>query len=230
MAELEINFDPFISLRRQVRTPLTNPLHLVSFIEAAGVPGLSYTYHPEADDEDDLALLPSMTGSRINVRVFPDAESIEKVLSLKPDMITLIGKDGHEHALEMTSVNLKELLEPILAKEEFAVSVRVRPDVRELKLVYQLGVDEVEIATNHLAGISSHAGFVRQLSQLVHIIRVGQKNNLAISVGGNLDRRLITELLKVVDLDFISVDDALLSQALMLGFENALQNLIECME
>ncbi|HRU45764.1 MAG TPA: hypothetical protein P5078_01100, partial [Candidatus Marinimicrobia bacterium] len=61
MHYLEINLDPFIELGRIVDIPLGNPLNLLGFIEAVGVPGISFTNTPERKGMINITALRSMS-------------------------------------------------------------------------------------------------------------------------------------------------------------------------
>ena len=135
-----------------------------------------------------------------------------------------------DNTIEIHSKDIKVLVNTILNSEDLGLALRIQPKIKLLKEAYQLGVDEVEIATNDLAKEKTHKGFLLVLEKITHTIRIATKNNLRVSIGGDLDRRIITALNEVVDVEFISVGNALLSQSLITGFESALKELMELVE
>ena len=230
MLYLELNLDPFISLENVIQSPLTNPLNLISYVESIGVPGISFTYNITSQPFSEISTLRALTNSRLNIRVAADLQAVQKAILLKPDMITLIDPESETQTLELPSKSVTEILNIISKNNDLNFALRMEPNVKQLKEAYQAGANEVELSTNQLAFEKNHAGFYEVLESIIHNIRVAKKNNLRISLGGNLDRRLILALKEVADVEFVSVDYALLSQSLIRGFENALREFTQLVE
>jgi len=230
MPYLEVNFDPFIALAKITNAPVSNPLNLISYVETVGAGGISFSYGPEIGQMNNLSLLRSMTGSRINVRVPADMQVVQKALLLRPDMITITDSETEDGAVEIPSKSIKDLVSAVVNMDDVGVALRLKPDVRQMKEAYQMGIDEVEIATNELAEQEKQEPFLECLEKIVHAIRIGSRNNLRVSVGGALDRRIINSINEVIDVEFISVGRALLAQAFLWGFENAVKELIEIID
>lgn len=230
MPYLEVNFDPFIALAKITKAPVSNPLNLISYVETVGAGGISFSYGPEIGQMNNLSLLRSMTSSRINVRVPADMQVVQKALLLRPDMITITDSETEDGAVEIPSKSIKDLVSAVVNMDDVGVALRLKPDVRQMKEAYQMGIDEIEIATNELAEQEKQELFLECLEKVVHAIRTGSRNNLRVSVGGALDRRIINAINEVIDVEFISVGRALLAQAFLWGFENAVKELIEIID
>jgi len=225
MPYLEVNLDPFIELGRISGLALTNPVNLLSYIEAVGASGICLTYKPELDQLNNLDLLRALSSCRINLRVPTDMQILQKVILLHPDLVTIVDLDNDDTTVRIPSKQIKELVNAVLSVGGLGVALRLKPEVKQLKEAFQLGIDEVEVATNELVRHSRQIPFLECLEKITHAIHIGSRNNLRISAGGNLNRHLIRELVDVIDLEFISVGRALLSQSLIYGFENALHEL-----
>ena len=230
MPYLEVNFDPFIALAKITTAPMSNPLNLISYIETVGAGGISFTYKPETGQMNNLGLLRSMTSSRINVRVPADMQIVQKALLLRPDMITIFDIEKEDGTVEIPSKLIKDLISSVINMDNVGVALRLKPDVKQMKEAYQIGIDEVEIATNELAEHEKQSPFLECLERITHAIRIGNRNNLRVSVGGALDRRLITSINEVIDVEFISVGRALLAQAFLRGFQTAVKELTEIID
>ncbi|MDO9548079.1 MAG: pyridoxine 5'-phosphate synthase [Candidatus Marinimicrobia bacterium] len=227
MPYLEVNFDPFIALAKITNAPVSNPLNLISYVETVGAGGISFSYGPDIGQMNNLSLLRSMSGSRINVRVPADMQIVQKALLLRPDMITINDPDSEDGSVEIPSKLIKDLVASVVNMDEVGVALRLKPDVKQMKEAYQMGIDEVEIATNELAEHEKRLPFLECLERITHAIHIGKRNNLRVSVGGALDRRIISAINEVIDVEFISVGRALLAQAFLRGFETAIKELIE---
>ncbi|MCK4640688.1 MAG: pyridoxine 5'-phosphate synthase [Candidatus Marinimicrobia bacterium] len=230
MPYFEVNFDPFIALGKITNSPVSNPLNLLSFVESVGAAGISFTYGPETGQMNNVALLRSMTNCRINIRVPADMQVLQKAILLRPDIVTLCDMEKEDTTVQIPSKSIKELVNSVLNIEDLGIAIRLKPDVKQLKEAYQMGIDEIEIATNELARHDKQTPFLECLEKITHTIHIGNKNNLRISAGGELDRRLIRALNEVIDVEFISVGKALLSRSLMWGLENALKEFNEVID
>jgi len=227
MPYLEVNFDSFIALARITNAPVSNPLNLISYVETAGAGGISFTYGTDIGQMNNLSLLRSISGCRINVRVPADMQIVQKALLLRPDMITICDPNTNDGSVEIPSKLIKDLVVSVVNMDNVGVALRLKPDVKQMKEAYQIGIDEVEIATNELAEHDKHLPFLKCLETVTHAIHIGNRNNLRVSVGGALDRRIISAINEVIDVEFISVGRALLAQAFLRGFETAIKELIE---
>ena len=230
MSYLEVNLDPFVSLKEMVNSPLTNPLNLLSYIESVGVGGISFTYRYDIDYINDLSDLRAMTGSRINIRIPADMNEIQRILPLKPDVITLVDLSTQDSTVQVPSQELKEISETLSENEDFALSLRIKPDLKQLKAAYQYGVDIVEIATNDLVIQDTHKGFLNILELIVHIARTAEKHGLRVAAAGQLNRRIVLALNEVCNVEFISIGRAILSQSLIIGFEAGLREIMDIVD
>jgi pyridoxine 5-phosphate synthase len=230
MPYFEANLDSFISLSKLSLTPLSNPVSLLSYIETIGVPGVSFTFEEGTNSIFDLPTFRSVTNSRINIRVKPAIDLITNVISLNPDMLTIIDISREDNTVDTSNKEVKLAVESALEHENINVAIRIKPELKRLKEAYQLGVDEIEIATNNLADKDTYKEFQELLGHIAYTIRIAKKNDLRISVGGKLDYRIIKSLNEVSDVEFISVGKALLSQSLVIGFQNALREFMAIVE
>ncbi len=230
MHYLEINLDPFIELGRIVDIPLGNPLNLLGFIEAVGVPGISFTNTPERKGMINITALRSMSRCRLNIRANIENQAIQRAMSAKPDFITLINLDESDLTVDPHSQIVHNLIETVQSAEDFNLILRLKPEISDLKAAYRLKVDEVELATDPLVTQVLQASFTDELNKIVAASRLAIRNHMRVSLGGRLHKRLILSLLELIDVEFISVGRALLGQALITGFDSALRELLEIVE
>jgi pyridoxine 5'-phosphate synthase PdxJ len=230
MPYLEINFDPFIKLATITNAAISNPLNLLSLVETVGANGISFTYSSEIGQMGNLTLLRSLSNCRINIRVSADMQILQKALLLRPDLITICDPERDDCTVEIPSKVIKELTNAVLTVNEIGVSLRLKPDVKQLKEAYQMGIDEVELATDELARQDKKIAFLDCLETLVHAVNIGSRNNLRISIGGQLNRRIVRAVNEVVQVEFISLGRALLAQAFLQGFEAAVREMMEVVD
>ncbi|HPC36021.1 MAG TPA: pyridoxine 5'-phosphate synthase [Candidatus Marinimicrobia bacterium] len=227
MRYLEINLDPFLTLGQIVDTPLCNPLNLLSFIEAVGVAGISFTNLPEREGLINIAAMRTMSRCRLNIRTNIENQALQRAMSVNPDFITLINLDESDLTVDPHSQIVHNLVETVQSAEDFNLILRLKPEIRDLKAAYRLKVDEVELATDSLAAQELQTSYLAELNKIVLASRLASHNHMRISLGGRLHKRLILTLLELIDVEFISVGRALLGQALITGLDMALRELLE---
>jgi pyridoxine 5'-phosphate synthase PdxJ len=74
------------------------------------------------------------------------------------------------------------------------------------------------------------ANYIAEIQKIALAARLATRNHMRISVGGQLQRRLIWGLLELIDIEFISVGLALLGQALVTGMEMAIREYLMIIE
>lgn len=230
MPYFEANLDSFISLAKFSPTPLSNPVGLLSYIETIGVPGVSFTFEEGTNNIFDLPTFRSVTNSRINIRVKPEIDLITNVISLNPDMLTIVDTTTDDNTVDTSNKEVKLAVGSALEQKDVNIAIRIKPEMKRLKEAYKLGVDEIELATNDLANKDTYKEFQESLGHIAYIIRIAKKNDLRVSAGGKLDYRIIKSLNEVSDVEFISVGRALLSQSIILGFQDALREFMSVVE
>ncbi|MCF7886166.1 MAG: pyridoxine 5'-phosphate synthase [Candidatus Marinimicrobia bacterium] len=226
MSYLELNLDPFISLWRELDTSVSNPLNLLGYVESSYTGGISFTYKPDIPLFSEISTIKKLTNSRINIRITPDKDILKKVLDLAPDVITICNPENKYSTIDLPSKRISNIIGEA-QKNKLPIIPRIVPDIKQLKYVYKLKCSEAELATNRLSKAASKTKFNTILNHLTKCYKVAQKNNLRISFGGNLDKRLILALNSVTSPEFYSMGRYLLSFAMIKGIDNVLEDTVE---
>jgi len=230
MAFLEVNLDPFIKFEKFSRIALPNIYNIIGLLEVNNVHGISFSFDMVDDIELFLDTVRSMTESRINVRMEPDKENVDRVVQYKPDVITFVENEGEGKSVFLPSKKVKDVVTEYSQREDIGFVVRLQPDARMLKYAYQYGFDEVELVSDALAEEETRIGYYRQLDQVAHVARIARKNGMRISISGGLNRRIVNSLIDLVEFEFISIDDSLLAEAVFSGLPSVIKDYIFLVE
>ena len=229
MSYLELNLDPFISLWRKLDVSVINPLNLLSYVESSFTGGISFTYRADIPLFSEISTLRKLTNSRINIRINPDSEQFKKVADLSPDVVTLINEDNENNIIELPSKTISKIINSA-DKDKIPIIPRIKPEIKQLKQAYKLKCAEVELDTTQLSKADHKQDYSQRMEVLINCYKVANKNNLRISFGGNLNKRLILALNRVMSPEFYSVGRYLLAHALIKGIDDVLENTVDIIE
>jgi pyridoxine 5'-phosphate synthase PdxJ len=229
MSYLEVNLAPFISLWRKHDTAAINPLNLLSYVDSSFAGGISFTYQSDTPLFSEISTLRKLTNSRINIRVNSAEELYKKVIALKPDVITLQNPDNEYSTINLPSKMNSKIINQARDKN-ITVVPRIKPDIKQLKQVYKLRCPEAEIATNLLGKTENKSNFYNIMGDLTKCYKTAKKNNLRISFGGNLNKRLILALNRAMTPEFYSMGRYLISLSLIKGIDRVLEDIVDTIE
>jgi len=229
MSYLELNLDPFITLWKEVNNSVIHPLNLLNYVESTYSGGVCFTYHPNIPLFSEISTIKKLTSARINIKINSDIDNLKKVFSLEPDVITIINKNNLYDAVHLPSKMIKKIIKEG-EENDIPVIPRVNPKLDNLKQTYKMDCSDVVITTNKLSTIDSQDEFNQLLGLYAKCYRIAHKNNLRISFGGNLNKRLILAIKKLMEPEFFTVGDFVLSQAIIRGIETTLRETVELIE
>ena len=229
MSYLELNLDPFISLWRKLDISVINPLNFLSYVDSSFTGGISFTYRADIPLFSEISTLRKLTNSRINIRINPDPEQFKKVADLSPNVVTIINEDNDNDIVELPSKTIGKIINSD-NKGKIPIIPRIKPEIKQLKQAYKLKCAEVELDTNQLSKADHEEDYSKRMEVLLNCYKIANKNNLRISFGGNLNKRLILALNRVMSPEFYSVGNYLLAHSLIKGIDNVLEDTVDIIE
>ncbi|HMA62181.1 MAG TPA: pyridoxine 5'-phosphate synthase [bacterium] len=229
MSYLELNLDPFISLWRKLDISVINPLNFLSYVDSSFTGGISFTYRADIPLFSEISTLRKLTNSRINIRINPDPEQFKKVADLSPNVVTIINEDNDNDIVELPSKTIGKIINSD-NKGKIPIIPRIKPEIKQLKQAYKLKCAEVELDTNQLSKADHEEDYSKRMEVLLNCYKIANKNNLRISFGGNLNKRLILALNRVMSPEFFSVGNYLLAHSLIKGIDNVLEDTVDIIE
>ena len=200
-------------------------------IEAFGAQGI--TVHPRPDERHitykDVRDLKSILKTEFNIEGNPKEQKfVDLVLEVKPHQVTLVpdtqGQITSDHGWD-TLTNKAYLMEMIslFKKNNIRTSIFVDPDLKMIAGAKETGADRIELYTEDYARL-----FYTEKEKVIIPFIAAAKLAGELGLGVNAGHDLSLDNLKffkehVPHLLEVSIGHALISDALYLGLENAVQ-------
>ncbi len=242
MLKLGVNIDHVATLRqaryRGMERGEPDPIAAALLCEQAGAHGI--TAHLREDrrhiiDRDIVALRKAIR-TRLNFEMANVPEIVEIALAVRPDIVCLVpekreeistegGLDvvGHEAALRETIRRMKE--------SGIEVSLFVDPDLAQVEASARVGAQFIELHTGAYAEVfHQKAERNRELERLVAAAEQGYQVGLRINAGHGLNRENLPLLHVVPHLEELNIGHSIMSRALFVGLEKAVQEILQAME
>ncbi len=242
MLKLGVNIDHVATLRqaryRGMERGEPDPVAAALLCEQAGAHGI--TAHLREDrrhiiDRDIVALRKAIR-TRLNFEMANAPEIVEIALAVRPDIVCLVpekreeistegGLDvvGHEAALRETIRRMKE--------SGIEVSLFVDPDLAQIEASARVGAQFIELHTGAYAEVfHQKAERNRELERLVAAAEQGYQVGLRINAGHGLNRENLPLLHVVPHLEELNIGHSIISRALFVGLEKAVQEILQVME
>ena len=242
MLKLGVNIDHVATLRqaryRGMERGEPDPIAAALLCEQAGAHGI--TAHLREDrrhiiDRDIVALRKAIR-TRLNFEMANAPEIVEIALAVRPDIVCLVpekreeistegGLDvvGHESALRGTIRRMKE--------SGIEVSLFVDPDPAQVEASARVGAQFIELHTGAYAEVfHQKAERNQELERLVAAAEQGYQVGLRINAGHGLNRENLPLLHVVPHLEELNIGHSIISRALFVGLEKAVQEILQVME
>ena len=242
MLKLGVNIDHVATLRqaryRGMERGEPDPIAAALLCEQAGAHGI--TAHLREDrrhiiDRDIVALRKAIR-TRLNFEMANASEIVEIALAVRPDIVCLVpekreeistegGLDvlGHEAALRETIRRMKE--------SGIEVSLFVDPDLAQIEASARVGAQFIELHTGAYAEVfHQKAERNRELERLVAAAERGYQVGLRVNAGHGLNRENLPLLHVVPHLEELNIGHSIISRAIFVGLEKAVQEILQAME
>lgn len=228
MTKLSVNINKIATLRNARGGNVPNVLEAAKNIELFGGDGI--TVHPRPDQRhiryEDVRELKKIVTTEFNVEGYPDDGFMDLVLEVLPHQVTLVPDPPNA----ITSNNgwdtltyhsfLKDIVST-LKKKGIRVSIFVNPDATMVENAATTGTDRIELYTEAYAVNYPH-GPERAISSFVAAAERAKEVGLGLNAGHDLSLSNLRFFYQnIPSLLEVSIGHALISDALYLGLENA---------
>ncbi|MFZ4819997.1 MAG: pyridoxine 5'-phosphate synthase [Limisphaerales bacterium] len=242
MLKLGVNIDHVATLRqaryRGMERGEPDPIAAALLCEQAGAHGI--TAHLREDrrhiiDRDIVALRKAIR-TRLNFEMANAPEIVEIALAVRPDIVCLVPEKreeistegglnvvGHESALRETIRRMKE--------SGIEVSLFVDPDPAQVEASARVGAQFIELHTGAYAEMfHQKAERNRELERLVMAAERAHQEGLGVNAGHGLNCENLPLLHVVPHLEELNIGHSIISRAIFVGLEKAVQEILQAME
>jgi pyridoxine 5-phosphate synthase len=235
MLRLGVNIDHVATLRQARRTVYPSLVEAAAVCEKAGAQGI--TVHLREDrrhiqDQDVYALRQSLK-TRMNLEMANTPDIVAVALKVKPDEVCLVPERREELTTEggLDVAGQRTELAPVVAtlrKAGISVSLFIDPELCQVEAAAAMGAAYIELHTGAYAG---HTGAEREveLGRLTAAARQAHERGLKVNAGHGLSLDNIGPILKIPHLDTLNIGHSIVCQALFVGLEQAVREMLETM-
>lgn len=231
MIRLSVNINKFATLRNSRGG--NNPDVIKAAIDAQQFGADGITVHPRPDERHirymDVFDLKKIIHTEFNIEGnCEEKKFIDLVLAVKPDQVTLVpdtsGQITSNHGWD--TIRYTEYLKSIILvfkKAGIRVSIFIDPVIAMIEAAADTGTDRIELYTEAYAK-KFHENKELAVLPYLNAATRAKEMGLGINAGHDLDLENLKYFAEQIPwLDEVSIGHALISDALYLGFENAVQ-------
>lgn len=231
MTKLSVNINKFATLRNSRGGNKPDVLKAAIDAQLFGADGV--TVHPRPDERhiryQDVRDIKKIITTEFNIEGnCREQKFVDLVLEVKPDQVTLVpdaeGQITSDHGWD--TIKHKDYLSEMIRvfhSAEIRVSIFVDPVVELINAAVETGTDRIELYTE---GYAKHFHHDKEMAIAPYVTAAKRANELqlGINAGHDLDLQNLKYFSKnIPGLLEVSIGHALISDALYLGYENAVQ-------
>lgn len=240
MAKLSICVDQVADIRNIANRGEPDPMAAILLAQIGGATAvtISWASDPPFYQPQEYALIRQLIHTHMNVIMTPADDVLQSILTIRPDMVTLV-PNGYRHTgLENEWLHTdwpekdasgRPLDQTIsaLQQQNILVNVLIRPSAADVRLCAQLKADYVHID----ASIYTTAGDAGQEHQtfndLASTAKVAARMNLGVSMGRGIDYQTASDITGIWEVEEMVVGYAVTAKAMAIGYEQAVRDLVE---
>lgn len=230
MTKLSVNINKIATLRNARGGNTPNVLQAALDIERFGADGI--TVHPRPDERhiryQDVHDLKPALRTEFNVEGYPNQSFMDLVLSVKPDQVTLVPDPPGVLTSNAgwDTIKNQSLLSEVIAtlkKAGLRTSIFIECDHSLIEGAAKLGSDRIELYTESFA-VNYRKSKEQAVAPYVQASQWAHDFGLGVNAGHDLNQENLGYFAESLPyLDEVSIGHALISEALYIGLENAVQ-------
>ncbi len=230
MTRLSVNINKIATLRNARGGNVPDVLKAAIDCERFGAEGI--TVHPRPDERHiryrDVRDISPIVTTEFNIEGYPNQKFIDLVLEVKPDQVTLVpdppgvltsnaGWDTVKNEAFLKEVNSE------FKRNGIRVSVFIETHAKMIENAIVTGADRVELYTESYA-TNYPTNKKKAIAPFIEAAKVANSVGLGLNAGHDLDLGNLKYFAQnIPGLLEVSIGHALISDALYLGLENAVQ-------
>ncbi|MBA4311894.1 MAG: pyridoxine 5'-phosphate synthase [Chlorobiaceae bacterium] len=228
-----INIDHIATLRNARGGELPDPSDAATICEQAGVDGI--VCHLREDRrhirDNDLKKLRKIITTKLDLEMSIAPDIVRIALMIKPEMVTLVPEKRQELTTEggLDVVKQKGALQKVINKfhdNGILVSVFINPAQDHIDAAKYIGADMVEIHTGEYSEARSAREKRKHLVIISQMSRLARKLELSVNAGHGLNYSNISPIVKIREIEEVSIGYAIIVRALSVGLETAVREMV----
>lgn len=230
MIKLSININKIATIRNARGGKSPNVMEAAINCQKFGADGI--TIHPRPDERHitrkDVYDIKTIINTEYNIEGYPSEDFINMVIEVQPDQVTLVpdGPDVITSCAGWDTIKFQVYLKEIISlfnENGIRTSIFVDPKIEMIEGAKLCGTDRIELYTEDYA-INYLYNKEKAIAPYVESAKKAIELGLGINAGHDLSLENLQFFAKEIpNLDEVSIGHALISDALYLGMDNAIQ-------
>ena len=230
MTKLSVNINKIATIRNARGGTFPSVLEAAINCQKFGADGI--TIHPRPDERhitnNDVYAIKPIINTEYNIEGYPSEDFIKMVIAVKPAQVTLVpdGPDVITSCSGWDTIKFQDYLKEIITEFKEAgirTSIFVDPKLEMIEGAKLCGTDRIELYTEEYA-TEYILDKKKAIAPYIEAANKATELGLGINAGHDLSLENLEYFAKEIpNLAEVSIGHALISDALYLGLENAIQ-------
>jgi pyridoxine 5-phosphate synthase len=230
---LAINIDHIATLREARKDVEPDPVTAAHICELAGAEGI--VCHLREDrrhiNDRDLKLLRESIKTKLDLEMAASEELLRIATDTLPDLSTLVPEKRQELTTE-GGLNVKDNLSYLtdyikeLHKHDINVSIFIDPTEEQIEASANAGADYIEIHTGEYANSRTEEHVKINLQKIEKAAKFAKSLNLKINAGHGINYLNIAPLIKIKEIEEMSIGFAIIARAVFIGLDRAVRDML----
>ena len=225
MKRLGVNIDHVATVRNARGEIHPDPYKAALFVKKKGAD--SITIHLREDRRHirdiDAKKICSIKKLLVNLEISTNDNIVKNALSIKPKFICIVPENRNEITTE-GGLNLKKnkiKIKKIIAKfkkKKIRTSLFINPNVNDIYLSKEIGVDCIEIHTGHLSNlVKTKKSFLKEFLKIKKCAILASKIGIEVHAGHGLDYKSTKILSKINEIKEFNIGHFIIGESIFYG-------------
>jgi len=234
---LGVNIDHVATLRQARMGHEPEPVLAGLLAQSAGAHGI--TVHLRGDrrhiQERDVRLLKEVLTVPLNVECAASTDSLEALIPLKPDWVTLVPETREELTTQggLDAVFMQAHLRSIIRElriSDIRVSLFIDPQLDQVKMASRLEADAVEFNTGIYADLPRTADPTSELERLRDGAKLAARLGMRVLAGHGLNLHNVGPIAAIPEIEELNIGHSIVGRAVLVGMERAVQEMLTALK
>ena len=240
MVKLSVCVDQVATLRNITKRGEPDPMTAVMMSQVSGADAVSISW--ASDDSlylgGEYDIIRQLVHTHLNLIAPPDLEVLRSILTISPDMVTLV-PEGYGHTglnndwSDSSWPEGDSLARPVermlkaLQEKGILTSILITPTASHVRQCAELKADYVHLDASRFVQAADPVEKGRLFQEIAGTARTAARLNMGVTLGRGVDYRSAADLAGIPEVEEMVVGYAVAVRAMTIGFERAVRDLVD---
>ena len=231
MKRLGVNIDHVATVRNARGEIHPDPYKAALFVKKKGAD--SITIHLREDrrhiKDIDAKKICSIKKLLVNLEISTNNNIVKNALSIKPKFICIVPENRNEITTEgglnlrKKRKKLKKIIDKF-KKKKIRTSLFVNPNINDIHLSKEIGVDCIEIHTGHLSNlVKKKKSFSKEFLKIKKCAILASKIGIEVHAGHGLDYKSTKILNRINEIKEFNIGHFIIGESIFFGLKKTIQ-------